>query len=215
MVFMPHNKRKSILGLSGESGAGFTLIELVVVLAIFFIILAAMVDVFISMVKHQRRILEEQELLNQMVYVTEYMSTALKAAAKDPTGTCLGAAGNIYVLTHCTGGIASPCNGVKFINQLDGNACQEFFLDEAANPSNPPLREIKNGGAPQNILADKFKVKYGRFVLNGDKTLHTASIADLVQPRITFLLDVQSQMPGTALEKIIQTTVSQRNLNAP
>src|SRR5438132_555205 len=100
---------------------GFTLIELVVVLAIFLILVGAMVDVFISIVGNQKRILQEQEILNQASYVLEYMSTALKAAVKDPDGTCLGTAGYIYLLTHCDNGPSEPCNGIKFINQSNSN----------------------------------------------------------------------------------------------
>jgi prepilin-type N-terminal cleavage/methylation domain-containing protein len=197
--------------MNSESNNGYTIIELMVVLAIFFVIVGITVDIFISVLQQQKRILAEQELLNQGSYAIEYISRALKMAVKDPTGACLGAPGAVYQLTHCLNGTLTACNGVKFINQSDSNACQEFFLDEAVSPANPPLREIKNGATAQNLLAIAFTVKYGRFILNGDKTLHTATASDTVQPRITVLLDVQTPAPNQQ-EKIIQTTVSQRNL---
>ena len=52
--------------------------EVVVSLAVFFIIIGIAVDIFISVVQGQRRVLEEQELLNQTSYAIEYMSTAIK-----------------------------------------------------------------------------------------------------------------------------------------
>ncbi len=194
-----------------ESGAGFSLIEMVIVLAIFTLIMAVTIDIFTSVVQHQKRILAEQELLNQTSFVTEYISKPLRTAAKDINGSCLGATGSIYLLTHCNNGTSEACNGVKFINQLDNNACQEFFLDDMTDPANPVLKEIKDGSAAQNILSDKFKIKYARFVIDGDKSLHVAPNTNIVQPRITILLDVQAQTTEGQQEKIIQTTISSRD----
>ncbi len=192
---------------------GFTIIELVVVLAVFLIIIGVVADVFISMVSSERRILAEQELLNQTSFAIEYMSKAIRMATKDASGNCLGQAGYIYLLTHCdTGNI---CHGVKFINQTDGNACQEFFLDSTTDPAKPALKEIKGNGTAKNILSDRLEIKYGKFIINGDSTLGFATGGDLIQPRVTVLLDVKTQLTGRQQEKIIQTTVSQRNLNLP
>ncbi|OGZ68364.1 MAG: hypothetical protein A3D44_01705 [Candidatus Staskawiczbacteria bacterium RIFCSPHIGHO2_02_FULL_42_22] len=193
-----------------NSQNGYSLIELVVVLAIFLIILTASINVLIAVVQDQKRTLENQELLNQSSYVMEYMSKALKSAVQDPTGWCLGTTGYVYLLTHCNNGTQEACNGIKFINQSDGNACQEFFLDDSVNILNPPLREVKTGGYAKNLLSEKFKVKYGRFIINGDRALHVASTNDLIQPRVSILLDVLNSK--NEAEKIIQTTVSLGNL---
>lgn len=190
---------------------GFTLMEIVVVLALFLIITGVTIDLFVSIVQQQKRVLSEQELLNQTSYITEYISRALKMAIKDPSGSCLGQTGNVYVLTHCPNGTFEACNGVKFINASDSNACEEIFLD-TTNPTIPVLKEIKNGASAQNILSDKFNVQYARFVINGDKTLHLATDTNTVQPRITLLFDVRIQSSGIWHEKIIQTTASSRNL---
>lgn len=194
---------------------GYSLIELVVVLAIFSVLAGVTVDIFISIVKNQKRILEEQELLDQTSYAMQYMSNALRAAAKDTSGSCLNAPGDIYELTHCPVSCTTPqpcpCNGIKFINSLDSNVCDEIFLDTSVSITNPPLRESKDYASPLNLLSSKLKLKYGSFVINGDKTLHVASFSDLVQPRVTMLLDVLTALNQS--EKIFQTTVSQRNFN--
>lgn len=198
-----------------KNNNGFTLIELVFVLGIFFIVIAVATDIFISMIQQQKRILKEQELLNQTSYAMEYMSKALRMAAVDSTGNCLGTAGHIYLLTHCNSGTLEACQGVKFINQSDNNVCQEFFLDDIANPASPSLKEVKNGGLAQNILSDKFRVIHFKFIVNGDQSLHGASNSDLLQPRITVLFDSKTKDAQNPIEKILQTTVSPRNLNVP
>src|SRR5581483_9298413 len=121
-----------------KSSLGFSLIEMVIVLAIFFVVISVAVDIFLSVVQQQRRIVQEEELLNQSSYLEEYLSKALLSAVKAPTSSCI-ATGTVYQLTHCLNGTLQACNGVKFINAIDGNACEEFELDETF--SNPPFRQ--------------------------------------------------------------------------
>jgi type II secretory pathway pseudopilin PulG len=191
---------------------GYSLLELVVVLAVFFLIMAFSLDVFISLISSQRRILDEQELLNQTSFAMDYISSGLETAKADPNGSCLGATGYIYVLTHCPNGNLSACNGIKFINHGNNDICDEFYLDILSNPTNPPLKESQNGGAAQNLISTKFLMMQGNFVINGDKTVHTAMNTDTSEPRVTMLLNVKSTNTPIS-PKILQTTVSQRNLN--
>lgn len=184
---------------------GVTLIELVVVLAVFMLIMGVTISIFISILQRQKSILGEQELLNQMSYAIEYMSRPIRTAQKDTTGSCLPSSGYIYFLTHYDS-VAGSYGGIKFITK--DNVCQEFFLTD-----NGILKEIKNGQASQNILSRKFKIKYVRFIINGNKSLKIASQNDSVQPRITMVLDVQTPTDSGQQEKIIQTTISNVNLN--
>lgn len=187
-----------------KDSRGFSLLELVVVLTIFLIVISVTINIFISMVTNQRRALEEQELLNQTSFAFEYISSALSSAVEDPTGDCLGASGRIYLLPNCPI-TDQACNRIKFINASDNNACQEFFLDD--DPVNPHLMETKNGAPAQNLLSNKLIIKYGRFIINGNKAGHYASSSDSFQPRVTFLLDVLTQ--SNRSEKIIQNTIVQ------
>ncbi|MBX4200989.1 prepilin-type N-terminal cleavage/methylation domain-containing protein [Candidatus Parcubacteria bacterium] len=205
----------SITGTNTIKQKGFTLIEVVFVLALFLIIIGVTISIFLSIVRHQKRILVEQELLNQGSYAFEYMSKALRMAVKDNDGSCLGGSGKIYLLTHCLNGTLDACQGIKFINQSDGNACQEFFLDDTTDPANPALSEIKNASSAQHLLSDAFEIKHAKFIINGDQTLHEIGGQDASQPRVTVLLDLKTKDINDPQEKIIQTTVSIRNLNIP
>jgi len=187
---------------------GFSIVELIIVLAIFSVVLGVAVSMLISIINEQRTILAKQELVNQTSYVAEYISKPLRLATKDLTGSCLGVVGYVYVLTHCAGG---NCSGIKFINTLDNNACEEFFLD-TTNPASPTLEDFKNGTTKNNILSSKLTIRHAQFIINGNKTKLFASASDTVEPRVTMLLDVQTQAGITPVqEQIIQTTVSQRN----
>lgn len=189
---------------------GFTLVELLVALTLFMIIMDITVSVFVSVVQHQKRILEEQEFLSQTSHVVESMSKSLRLAIKDSAGECLFEGSNIYLgyvylLTRFNAG-TNANEGIKFISQ-DG-VCQEFFLDKDG-----VLKESKDGQPPQAILSSKFIIEDLKFIINGDKNVLAASNKDRLQPRATIMLKVSMQIGKTRQEKIIQTTVSQLDIN--
>ena|SRR3989344_5003105 len=188
---------------------GFTLIELVVVLAIFMLMIGVAVSMFTSIIQHQKRILENQELLNQASYATEYITRALRTPLKDAAGSCLfdGALrhpGAVYLLTH-QDTASGFYQGIKLVNR-DGT-CQEFFLDK----TDGRLKEIKNGASAEALISEKFTLAYFRFIINGDKNIPVALAGSPVQPRLTMALDIKTKTPGNQNERVFQTTVSQRN----
>ena len=56
------------------------MVELIVVMAVFLFVIGAGMGIFISLIQNQRKVLAEQEVLNQLSYVEEYMSKALRTA---------------------------------------------------------------------------------------------------------------------------------------
>lgn len=187
-----------------KKGAGFTLIELIVVISIFIIIVIVTAGVFVSIVQQQRRTLAEQELLNQTSYVMEYMSRALRMAIKDTTGACLGPerAGYNYVITRSG-------NGIKFINHSNNDICQEFyFYREPYLMYLGKIKESKDGGITSfPLVSDFLEVNYFNIELYGD------SEDDGLQPRIVISMEIQVKGTGEQPKKQIQTTISQRNLD--
>ncbi len=184
-------------------------------MAVFLLIIGVAVGIFISVVQNQRKILSEQELINQASYAVEHMSKALRVAKKDTIGDvtqggCLGVdyAGYNYMLTRPVNGFYT---GIKFINSSDNDACQEFFLDGYV------LKEIKNGSpsAGVAVTSEKLKINSIRFVINGDGRIENFVDAPGIQPRVAIFLDIQVAGDTQQPAKKIQTTVSQRNINAP
>jgi prepilin-type N-terminal cleavage/methylation domain-containing protein len=196
---------------------GFTLIELIVVMAVFLFIIGAAISIFISIVQHQKKIMSEQQLLSQTSYALEYMSKGLRMAKKSAgaAGECGIPSGYIYLLTKPNNGFYT---GIKFINQSDNNACQEFFLD------NSVLKEIKNGlplGGTA-LSSTNLNINSIRFGINGHNGCHGAGCVDGAkwlanpvqpQPRVTIYLDIKAQGDSNQPIKKIQTTVSQRDIN--
>jgi prepilin-type N-terminal cleavage/methylation domain-containing protein len=200
---------------------GFTLIELIVVIAVFLFIIGAAMGIFLSIVTSQKKVLAEQQFLNQISYVEEYMSKALRMAVADTSGTCSANTGYIYLLTHWED-LPQSWEGIEFLNS-DGT-CQEFYLG-SCDPNNPTslvLCEKKDSASPVALTPASLQFDSTnpiRFAVNGDAggclglPPCGASNIDASQPRVTILMKVKIAGDSEEPNRTIQTTVSQRNLN--
>jgi len=185
-----------------KKDSGFTLIELIVVLAVFFVITASAVDIFISSVNQQKKAQIEQDLLNQVTYIIEYISRQTRTALAD-RGDCLGYPNlnedYYYALSRYDPEI-SFFRGIKFLSN-DGS-CYEIFFD-----TDGTIKRIKDNGLDESILSKVFEVKYLRFVINGDKSIYLGKN----YPRLTLSLSVKiKDEAGYYKDNIFQTTVSRR-----
>ncbi|MCX6723319.1 MAG: type II secretion system protein [Candidatus Staskawiczbacteria bacterium] len=195
---------------------GFTLIEVIVVIAVFLFIIGAAVGIFISIIENQKKILAEQQFLNQISYIEEYMSKALRMAKTAGATDCIPE-GYIYELTQLKGGYYQ---GIKFMNQINSinGICQEFYLD-----TDGVLKESKNNADAMPLTSDSMKINFVRFSINGSDGSVSgltcdighcgASNIDGIQPRATILLNVKIPGDNKEPDRTIQTTVSRRNLN--
>ena len=204
---------------------GFTLIELIVVLAVFLLIIGVAISIFISIFQNQKRILAEQRVLNQVSYVEEYMSKALRMAAKDTDGlACFGDIkyqGYNYLLTN-PNPTTGFYEGIKFINATDNDACEEFFLDSGVLKK----KEYVGLSASTAVALTSTELQINSIRFGIDETTGCVGAPETCPPgalkqdgtkpqsRVTISLGVK--VPNDTQEpiKYIQTTISQRNLNA-
>jgi len=178
---------------------GFTLIEMLAAVMMFSLIIGAISGVFISSFRSQKSALSSQRLLDQTSYALEYMSRALRMATKQTADipACLSQSGLNY--ENIPG-----VSGLKFINHLEDDDCQEFFLE------NKQLKQKKNNLTETvELTSSKLEITSLNFLLQGE------SQDDDLQPRVTIFLAVKGkgQKPEEQPELKIQTTISQRNLD--
>jgi len=178
---------------------GVSLIEILAAVAIFAITVGAISGLFISTIRSQRRILANQELLNQTSYVLEYMGRALRMAKKDSSGTCILAGKNYEV------GGGDSINFLKFDYGTNSDICYYFYL------SNHQIYERKQWAAGVPLTSDKIWVNSLKFELSGD----TIGESPNLQPRVTISLDILGRGVTEKPEIQIQTSISQRPLDAP
>jgi len=191
--------------ISKKNNLGFTLIEIIVVIAVFLLIVGTSVTIFVYLVRDQKRILAKQEIMNQVSYIIEKTGKALRMAKIDEDGSCLGEGYENYVyrLTHFESGVY---RGVKFVNQTNNDACEEYYLLDSV------FYQKINSQEPVPLSSNKFEVSNLRFIINGDTTLSQVGLQNYYQPRVTIYFQM-GQTSGSSLVQTVQTTVSQRNLN--
>jgi len=181
----------------------YTLIEVVVAIAIFFVIVSVPTGFFILSVRGQRKALISREIIDNSSYVLEYIGRALRMAQKDFDGSCIDVNLNYKnTSSRILGGTNYSGPGIKFENYQAPPVCQEFFLDL----NDLRLKESKNGASPLPLTADDLEVATSTFQPSGQQQ------GDGLQPKVTILFEIQKKgQPGTKMK--IQTTISQRNLD--
>jgi len=184
------------------SRKGFTLIEILVGIAIFMILMGAAVNFFVSSLEAQQKASISQRLLDNVSYSVEYMSRSLRMAVKAVDNTCIPSGTN-YLITHGDAGI-------KFIDY--NNNCWEFYKDDTPNDAkNYSLVVYKfQGNKKYYLTADFLDIVSFKVTVKGDGP------SDTLQPKVTLFLEAKgkkSRKPELQPTIKIQTTISQRNLD--
>lgn len=201
-----------------NSSKGMSLVEVIVVLAVFLVVVDAVVSIFVTQTQQQKSMLKDQEVLNQVDYSLEYMGRVIRTATVSTNG-CLEGNIMIYSLTHrdtFSPEFQGGYQGIRFFSLYD-NACHEFFFDAGGT-----LKETKSSdpsGALNDMLSssdfNKFSIKYVRFIINGDRFKNTVFSSDAIQPRITIAIGIATPTNKNQKERVFQTTVSKRNKSVP
>ena len=204
---------------------GVTLIEMLVAVAIFSIIVAAISGLFISSIRTQGRILATQELLDQTSYALEYMGRAIRMAKKELN------CGDDDTQEYCDPINPSQClidpdlppsyyygynyqvspspigDRIRFINY--DNKCQEFFYENGQIKTKiSDKRLAARFLAPLPLTSGHIQIESLQFIISGE------SQGDDLQPKVTVSIEARGRETVSERPKIqIQTSISQRTLD--
>jgi len=171
---------------------GFTLIELIVSMAIFLIVMVTIIELFAAGIKAQKKSLALQTLSDSASYAIEYMSRTIRMAKKDLTGTYISSGCNFENPSY------PDLSRIRFLNYERDD--QWFILD------NGQIKEKKNDAEFTALTSDNFQVSKLSFKLSGECQ------ADDFQPRVTIIMEIKTrEIEPQTLN--IQTTISQRDLD--
>lgn len=177
----------------------FTLVELLVAIGIFSIVIGMVSGIFILGIRQQKVAFASQIVLDQASFALEYMSRTLRMASKELSSSCLSQRGLNYEITHSG-------SGVKFINHLESDDCQEFFLESGQLKYRKKIGQSGEQSLP--LTSGKLEVYSLKFNLTGN------SQSDDLQPEVTIFMEIKGKGELESSQKMkIQTTISQRNLD--
>jgi len=188
-----------------EKTKAFTLVETLVSIGLFGFISLALADIFVASIRGQTRILQNQQLMEQSSYALEYMGKILRMAQKDTTGTCTGRVNANY------GVGTAPEVSISFLAYDTTNEeyrCRQFLFESDAVKEKKSTDETSaNFGSAQEITSSKVKVEGLTFAVTGD------SAADTIQPRVTVMIKMKTNISINPPDITVQTSVSQRHLD--
>lgn len=175
--------------------AGFTLVEMIVVIALLGLLVGVVFNLFASGFSSQRNTLSVQKSTNQLSYIAEYMGRALRQATKDLNGTCITAKKNFEVVS----------GELRFLDKA--SRCRAFFLagTQIKEKISPDSSSSGLVGTDQPLTPSGMSVTNFNVVLQGEVQ------TDAMQPRITFVMEAEGE--GSTAKVRLQTTVSQRNFD--
>jgi len=195
---------------------GLTLVELLVSIGIFGILVTGLISMFMSAVDAQQSVLQNQELLNQGSYVTEYMDRAIRMALRDD-----GTVGNEKECTETVDiksyGVAS--GSITFLSYdvtslpgdlYGGYRCKRFLLYDNK------IWERRSTDASASSLQDAVEITSSKVKILSFNIEVNGDVIDTSQPKVTFSIEMESSSSrrlNPVPSMIFQTTISQRNLN--
>ena len=195
----PNPKDKKIS--SQPNQCAFTLIEMVIAVAIFSIAIVIISGIFLSTIKAQRKASAILEAQAEARYALEVMTRKIREGYID------------YDYSGYSGGITSPEVELA-LKDLDGNPII-FFQDTTCDDADSsPCIKMSLGGNTQLLTGKGLKVNNLKFYIS---PLEDPFIPDFDpstgnQPRVTIVMTIQSV--GTRPEQIatvfLQTTASSR-----
>ncbi len=180
---------------------GFTLVEMLVVIAVFSILLIAITGVFVSGIRVHRNSLAIEQLADQTNYAMEYMGRGLRMAkrAENSAAPC-----SIQNRTYLV--VGSDKKDISFLRPKDNDTeCVKFSLKTTAD-NRGVIMENVNDGSDVALTSDDIDVKNIQFVVTGDDY-------GVSQPKVTILIKAESVAGNPKHEITLQTTISQRDLN--
>ena len=170
---------------------GVSLIELIVVIAIFSVTIISATDIFKWVIQGQKNALAAQNVQENMRYAFETMSKEIRMAEASGTG-CLGS--GLYKVYNTS----ASNSRLDFRNQHGD--CVTYYLSDNAIT-------VTRAGTTAGITPDEIRVTNLTFNVADDLigALHT------VQPRVTMAMDVEAVGQILHQQKMrLQFTISSR-----
>ena len=191
---------------------GFTLIEMLVSIAIFSLSMTVVFQLFSFSMKAQKVLTAHSQLVNEISYDMEHISRGIRMAKKDTEGTCISTPVfpnlNFERTTHFWDG-KSDTHGIKFQtpNAAGGYDCVEYYMGYLDGYGNTAVlvEERASGASTFTLPLTSPDIELLNFNISGTGW---SQDDDLQQPRVTLSLEMRGRERQSVA---IQTTVSQRN----
>lgn len=204
---------------------GFTLIEMIVSLAIFAVVVTTAVGALLAIVSTNRQLQGEQSIMTNLTFALDSMTREMRTGFSyycdsessdigifSDSGTAHGSLGTYSSVQDCGSGSVDDFRGVSFVeggHSITGSGAERilYFFDKANND----LRRKVGDDKSQSIVSSELKIIEAQFIVTGSDQLSDTN--DVKQPTITVKLAAQDKNDTSGKIYQVQTTVTQRVLD--
>ncbi len=206
-VFVKMKNSKQNQKNGSRDQTGFTLVELMVSIAVFSLVMGVIMQLFFYSMRSHRIILAKSQMIGEMSYNLEHISRGLRMAKKSQVDTtwCLPAGTNFQKYDLNSDGIF---DSIKFLNvNQDGTfRCVEYYLGVFEGASALMERQVINSGGVFDLPITSPAINVLEFAI----AEYGWGQNDRLQPRATIHIKIQGK-ENQVLEN--QITISQRDLD--
>ncbi len=196
-----------------ETRYGFTLVEMLVSLALFTIIATMSVGTLLVLIGGNGRVVDEQTSLTTLSFALDSMTREIRTGSEYYCGSVTQVtAATVYnsaaAVRNCTGGSDAGFSFREAGESITGGASARriaYYFEE-----DTLWRKVGNG-TPEPIVTNDVKIVDARFVVTGTTPLGTST--DIVQPSVTITIDAQASTSDSVKTFTLQSTVTQRALD--
>ena len=184
-----------------KKNAGFTLIEIIVSMAIFSIVMMGGMGAFFIALKAQRLVVLEKATAESVRFSLEFMSRQMRFAQRSNDTTCLSQVGLTFE--------SSTSSDIRFINGI--GECITFTRDSDKFILYDNTTDLLTANLTN---ASQVSIDSLEFIIIGS----TVAPNDLDQPRVTIVIKASGGGGTSEAQEVvlnIQTTVTARKLDVP
>lgn len=194
------------------STKGFTLVEMLVSLALFTIVATMSVGTLLVLISGNARVVGEQTSLTSLSFALDSMTREIRTGSEYYCDTASQVSGNTVVgsstmVQNCTNGnvgLSFREAGESITGGVGAKRIAYYF-------SNNTLWRKVGSAAAQPIVTNDVRITNARFVVTGANPLGTGT--EIVQPTVTILLEAQASTTDSTKTFTLQSTVTQRSLD--
>lgn len=206
---------------------GFTLIEMIVSLAIFAVVVTTAVGALLAVVATNRQLQSEQSIMTNLTFALDSMTREMRTGfsyycASDSSdsgifsdsGTAHGAMDTYNSVQDCDSSSNDDFRGVSFVeggHSITGSGAERilYFFDKGGKV----LKRKVGDNTAQSIVSSELEIIEAQFIVTGSEQLSGASGNEIKQPTITIKLAAKDKNDISGKIYQVQTTVTQRVLD--
>jgi len=183
-----------MLKMKTKNIKSFTLLEIIVAVALFTTITLSVLGIFAKITQVQYEIYDMQSLQNNAQYLIEVLSKEARMAQADDDGTCTGTSGSVFFSQTLAGGDSV----LKFLNYKGECINYEF------SKSDKKIYKNIDGSGQISMVSSDIEIESAEFI-------HFDNITAGIQPITTFRFVLVNPNYEDESKKIkIQSTISAR-----